>query len=153
MYRGKKCWRKWDDCTESVTFYSICSGRKSELFSSLTASFQMKMMNHLNPAKDSPLLSAHEENRHCEKLKWFKDVIPHQHHRHRRHHRLSHLAQFFVLECWYVYKDLHTETHTQTQKNWWTPRGFDCTTVNYERNHPQAFHVLCGVMMTLLLSS
>lgn len=91
------------------------------------------------------LRSAREENWHCEKLKWFKDVIPPPllpplpAAQQRRYH-LSHLRCIFFLYMSVVYKDSHTQARTHTYTRWRTdktPRVFDCATVNFEQNHPR----------------
>lgn len=63
----KKWSGKGDDCTETVTFYSICSGRKVNY----SAHYFIPNENDesFKSCKRFSLLSAHTENRHCEKFK------------------------------------------------------------------------------------
>lgn len=98
---------KWDDCTETVTF--IPSAVAEKWIIQLTTSFQMKMMNHLNPAKDSP---SSQPTRKTDIVKNLNDWSP------TPPPSLS--LQLFVVECWYVYKDSltkHTHTHKRTDEH------------------------------------
>lgn len=112
MYRDRNDWGKEDDCTETVTFYSICSGRKVNY----SAHYFIPNENDksFKSCKRFSLLSAHKENRHCEKFKRFRDVIPHP----SNPPLLLSSPQLFVVDCWYVYKDFtHTCTHRRTDEH------------------------------------
>lgn len=116
----------------------------------LATPFQMKMMNHLNPAKDSSSSQPTRKNRHCEKFKWFRDMIPPPLPRTLSVLRPpSHPPQLFcswVLVCLQRF----THKHAATQKNWLTPQGFDCTTVNYIIHEYSEDSVIDGINVSFL---
>lgn len=93
------------------------------------------------PCKRFFLRSAREENWHCEKLKWFKDVIPPPRSPPPNSTATTSLISAVFSFCtWALFTKIHTHTHARWRTDK-TPRGFDCTTVNFEKNHPRLLHV------------